>query len=130
MYEMIFNEHSKFLSQPCRERFFQQQDDLQLNLKRLFPMCFSRNLSNFRRKFARVKINYARRTYDFTTFSLVIFIIDCCVHIRKLWFQQLSCYGPSKKVLIIPFSICETSRSHLMAFGKRLQPLKGKVLVK
>lgn len=45
-------------------------------------------------------------------------------------FQNDIANGPSKKVLIIPFSICETSRSHLMAFGKRLQPLKGKVLVK
>lgn len=90
--ELIFNEHSKFLLLPCRENFFQQQDCLRVILERLKQMYSLRVLSNFRRTFSRVQINYTRHLDDFSIISLFEFVINCCVHIRKLWFHQLSCY--------------------------------------
>lgn len=102
--------------------FFQQQDCLRVTLERLKRMYFLRVLSNFRRTFSRVQINYSRHIDDFSICSLFEFVINCCVHLRKLWFHQLSCY-----IKIIPLMTHRRKFSIFFSLYRNISMIKCKM---
>ena len=130
---------------PAATDFFSGTGDcLQVNMERLYPMYFSKVLLNFRRKFSRVQINYARNWawwfYEISfADSLNIYHQLLCTYKKivvssgVVLFKNYTANDISKKVLNIPFLFTGILKCIFFKMrnveSKRLKALKGKVLV-